>query len=102
MTLELGAPSTVQLSVGRTMYLAWVVGLLFVVVAVAYYFVRHRRETARARELAEVQKAERQRVAAFAPPQTEGKGDEDTAPAVLTPPEWTVPKNSSAGSARRR
>jgi uncharacterized membrane protein len=83
------------------MYLAWAVGLLFVVVAVAY-FVRHRRETARAGELAEVQRAERQRVAEFAPPHTEGEGDEDTAPAVLTPPEWTVPKNSSAGSARRR
>ena len=83
------------------MYLAWAVGLLFVVVAAAY-FVRHRRETARAGELAEVRKAETQRVAEFVAPQTEAEGDEDTAPAVLTPPEWTVPKNSSAGSARRR
>jgi hypothetical protein len=84
------------------MYLAWAVGLLFVVVAVAYV-VRHRRETARACELAAaVRKAERKRAAEFVPPRTEGEGDEDTAPAVLTPPEWTVPKNSSTGSARRR
>lgn len=83
------------------MYLVWAVGLLFVVLAVAY-LVRHRREAARACELAEVRRAERMRVAEFVPPQTEVDADEDTAPAVLTPPEWTVPKNSSAGSARRR
>ena len=83
------------------MYLAWALGLLVVVLAVAY-FVRHRREAARACELAEVRRAEKKRMSEVVPRRTEGDGDEDTAPAVLTPPEWTAPKNSSAGSTRRR
>ena len=81
------------------MYLAWAVGLLFVVLAAAY-LVRHLREASRACELEDVRRAERQRVAESIAPQADG--DDDTAPAVLTPPEWTVPKNSSAGSGRRR
>ena len=83
------------------MYLAWAVGLLFVVL-VAAYLVRHLREGSRACEVEDVRRAERQRAAEFVVPPTAADVDEDTAPAVLTPPEWTVPKNSSAGSGRRR
>lgn len=80
------------------MYLRWIAGLILIALA-AIYIIRNMREAARARAGEEILRRERQRLTDVVTEQ--GEGIEDTAPAVLTPPEWTKPKGSASGIRRR-